>query len=195
MMRAVATQLIAEGVRVDNMKIGVGTAVLFAKEGAKVTITGKKQDGLEAMKAMIKVGANEDDVIVVVADVTDAIGKEQIVSSTVEIRTFRHFGLNAGTDILEKTMKINVYSVVDMIKLARSHLIKSKGEIINVSSTAGQPSSYAMTAYYAMSKAALDQKMRAMAIELIAEGVRVNSVRIFQPWCPYFSFRIPRLSL
>ncbi|CAJ0607938.1 unnamed protein product [Cylicocyclus nassatus] len=173
--------------------IGAGTAVLLAKEGAKVTITGRKQDGLEATKkAMIEAGANEDDINVVVADVTDAIGREQIVSSTVQKfghldilvnnagAAFRnengHIGLNAGTDILEKTMKTNVYSVVDMIKLARPHLIKSKGEIINVSSIAGQPSSYAMTAYYAMSKAALDQMMRAMAIELIAEGVRVNSV-------------------
>ncbi|VDN26177.1 unnamed protein product [Cylicostephanus goldi] len=174
--------------------IGAGTAILFAKEGAKVTITGRKQDGLEATKkAMIDAGANEDDVNIVVADVTDGHGREQIVSSTIQkfgrldilvnnagaafLGENGQLGLAGGTDILEKTMKINLYSVVDTIKLARPHLVKSKGEIINVSSIAGQPSSYAMNAYYAMSKAALDQMMRALAIELIAEGVRVNSVR------------------
>ncbi|VDM78350.1 unnamed protein product [Strongylus vulgaris] len=202
--------------------IGAAAAVLFAKEGAKVTITGRKQSGLEATKkAILEAGANEDDVNVVIADVTDGLGREQIISSTIQkfghldilvnnagaaFRTedgligldagtdmlektmkvnnagaaFRTedglIGLDASTDMLEKTMKVNVYSVVDLTKLARPHLIKSKGEIVNVSSIAGQPISYAMTAYYAMSKSALDQLMRALAIDLIGEGVRVNSV-------------------
>ncbi|RCN42944.1 3-oxoacyl-[acyl-carrier-protein] reductase domain protein [Ancylostoma caninum] len=65
--------------------IGAATAVLFAKEGAKVTITGRKEDGLQATKkAMLEAGAKEDDINVVAADVTDAHGREQIVSSTVQ---------------------------------------------------------------------------------------------------------------
>ncbi|KHJ96955.1 hypothetical protein OESDEN_03071 [Oesophagostomum dentatum] len=35
---------------------------------------------------------------------------------------------------------------------------------------------FARAAYYAMAKAALDQMMKALAIELIAKGVRVNNV-------------------
>ncbi|VDM82075.1 unnamed protein product [Strongylus vulgaris] len=106
--------------------IGAATAVLFAKEGAKVTITGRKQDGLEATKkAMLEAGAKEEDVNVVNADVTDALGREQIVSTTIQKfghldilvnnagATFRDddgsMGMTASTDILEKTMKLNVY--------------------------------------------------------------------------------------
>ncbi|RCN42943.1 7-alpha-hydroxysteroid dehydrogenase family protein [Ancylostoma caninum] len=84
--------------------------------------------------------------------------------------------MDAGMDVLEKTLQLNLYSVVEMIQLARPHLVKSKGEIINISSIAGQPVAFARTAFYAMSKAALDQFTRAAAIDLIAEGVRVNSV-------------------
>ncbi|RCN44288.1 oxidoreductase, short chain dehydrogenase/reductase family protein [Ancylostoma caninum] len=173
--------------------IGAATAVLFAKEGAKVTITGRKEDGLQATKkAMLEAGAKEDDINVVAADVTDSHGREQIVSSTVQKfgqidilvnnagGAFRSengsLKMDAGIDVLEKTLQLNLYSVVEMIQLARPHLVKSKGEVINISSIAGQPVAFARTAFYAMSKAALDQFTRAAAIDLIAEGVRVNSV-------------------
>ncbi|EPB69938.1 oxidoreductase, short chain dehydrogenase/reductase family protein [Ancylostoma ceylanicum] len=173
--------------------IGAATAVLFAKEGAKVTITGRNQDGLQATKkAILEAGGKEDDVNVAVADVTDALGREHIISSTTQKfgqidilvnnagAAFRSesgsMGLDAGTDVLEKTMKLNLFSVVDLIQVARPHLVKSKGEIVNVSSMAGQPVAFANLPYYAAAKAALDQMSRAIAIELIAEGVRVNTV-------------------
>ncbi|KAK6733311.1 hypothetical protein RB195_017200 [Necator americanus] len=171
--------------------IGAGTAVLFAKEGAKVTITGRKKDGLAGTKkAMLEVGANEDHINVVVADVTDALGREEIVTSTIQ-----KFGrldilinnagagfengsmkMDANTDLLEKTMKVNVSSVIELIQLSKPHLIKAKGEIINVSSITGLPVAHSSVPYYAMSKAALDQMMRSLAIDLIAEDVRVNNV-------------------
>ncbi|EYC40806.1 hypothetical protein Y032_0596g442 [Ancylostoma ceylanicum] len=173
--------------------IGAGTAVLFASEGAKVTITGRKEDGLQATKkAMLEAGAKEDDINVVAADVTDAHGREQIVSSTVQKfgqidilvnnagGAFRSesgsLKMDSGLDVLEKTMQLNLYSVVEMIQLARPHLVKSKGEIVNISSIAGQPMGFARTAFYSSAKAALDQLTRAAAMDLIADGVRVNSV-------------------
>ncbi|KAK6733312.1 hypothetical protein RB195_017201 [Necator americanus] len=173
--------------------IGAGTAVLFAKEGAKVTITGRKKDGLAATKkAMLEVGANEDHINVVATDVTDALGREELITST--IRKFGQLdilvnnagaafsggngatGLAVSTEVLDRTMKLNVNSVIELIQLARPHLVKSKGEIVNVSSIAGLPAAHSSVPYYAMAKAALDQMMRALAIELIAEGVRVNNV-------------------
>ncbi|KAK6733305.1 hypothetical protein RB195_017197 [Necator americanus] len=173
--------------------IGAATAVLFAKEGAKVTITGRKPDGLEATKhSIIDAGGKEDDVNVVVADVTDAVGREQIVSSTVQkwgkidvlinnAGGLLHDdkgcgGVTASVEVLEKTMDLNVYSAIQMVQLTRPHLVKAKGEVVNISSIAGQPKGTPKFMYYAMAKAALDQMTRALAIELIAEGVRVNSV-------------------
>ncbi|RCN42941.1 oxidoreductase, short chain dehydrogenase/reductase family protein [Ancylostoma caninum] len=178
--------------------IGAGTAVLFAREGAKVTITGRKQDGLEATKrCILDAGGKEDNINVVVADVTDATGREKVVSSTVQkwgqidilvnnaggmLRDDKGSGgVTASVDVLEKTMDLNVYSVVQMVQLARPHLAKTKGEVVNVSSIAGQPKGSPKFMYYAMAKAALDQMTRSLALELIPEGVRVNSVsRMFQ---------------
>ncbi|RCN44286.1 oxidoreductase, short chain dehydrogenase/reductase family protein [Ancylostoma caninum] len=173
--------------------IGAGTAVLFAREGAKVTITGRKQDGLEATKrCILDAGGKEDNINVVVADVTDATGREKVVSSTVQkwgqidilvnnaggmLRDDKGSGgVTASVDVLEKTMDLNVYSVVQMVQLARPHLAKTKGEVVNVSSIAGQPKGSPKFMYYAMAKAALDQMTRSLALELIPEGVRVNSV-------------------
>ncbi|VDK60775.1 unnamed protein product [Cylicostephanus goldi] len=164
---------------------------------------------------MLNAGANEANLNMVIADVTDPQGRKQIISSTIE--KFGQLdilvnnagaafngddgtsGISNSTTLLEKNMNLNVYSVVDMIQLARPYLVKTKGEIVNISSICGQPTSvssqlfrkcgferyrtpknllqYAPFAYYAMSKAALDQMMRSAAIDLIKEGVRVNGVR------------------
>ncbi|ETN73991.1 levodione reductase domain protein [Necator americanus] len=89
--------------------IGAGTAVLFAKEGAKVTITGRKKDGLAGTKkAMLEVGANEDHINVVVADVTDALGREEIVTSTIQ--KFGRLDIlinNAGAGFENGSMKMD----------------------------------------------------------------------------------------
>ncbi|KHJ92914.1 hypothetical protein OESDEN_07184 [Oesophagostomum dentatum] len=73
-------------------------------------------------------------------------------------------------------MDLNVYSAIQMIQLARPHLAKAKGEVVNISSIAGQPKGAPKFLYYCMAKGALDQMTRGLAVELIAEGIRVNSV-------------------
>ncbi|KHJ88708.1 oxidoreductase, short chain dehydrogenase/reductase family protein, partial [Oesophagostomum dentatum] len=173
--------------------IGAETALLFAKEGAKVTITGRKPDGLEATKqSILNGGVKEDNVNVVIADITDAVGREKVISSTVEkfggidILVNNAGGLlhdgkgqagaSADVDVLQKTMDLNVYSAIQMVQLARPHLAKAKGEVVNISSIAGQPKGAPRFLYYCMAKGALDQMTRGLAVELIAEGIRVNSV-------------------
>ncbi|KHJ85069.1 3-oxoacyl-[acyl-carrier-protein] reductase domain protein [Oesophagostomum dentatum] len=73
-------------------------------------------------------------------------------------------------------MELNTYSSVHMIQLARPYLAKTKGEIVNVSSIGGQPKGTPRWIYYAMAKGALDQLTRGLAVELISEGIRVNSI-------------------
>ncbi|VDN31763.1 unnamed protein product, partial [Cylicostephanus goldi] len=85
-------------------------------------------------------------------------------------------GISADAEVLKKTMDLNVYSAVELVQLARQHLVKAKGEIVNVSSIAALPKATPTCLYYAMAKAAMDQMTRGLAVELIAEGVRVNSV-------------------
>ncbi|VDL66541.1 unnamed protein product [Nippostrongylus brasiliensis] len=66
---------------------------------------------------------------------------------------------------------------MQLTRLARPHLIASKGEIVNISSIVGQDFAFPNSPFYAIAKAGLDQFTRAIAIDLIEHGVRVNGVR------------------
>ncbi|CAJ0608017.1 unnamed protein product [Cylicocyclus nassatus] len=175
--------------------IGAGTALLFAKEGARVTITSNKTEELEATRQSIikDSGCKEDDILAIPGDILDDTVKEKIVSDTVakwgriDILVNNvggmlpdengSCGLSGDISYLKKTMDLNTYSAVQMVKLCRPYLIKAKGEIVNVSSIGAMPFGCPRWAYYSMAKAAQDQLTRALAIDLIAEGVRVNAVR------------------
>ncbi|CCD73125.1 DeHydrogenases, Short chain [Caenorhabditis elegans] len=171
--------------------IGRATAVLFAKYGAQVTITGRDAGKLEATKKkMLKVMKNPENVCVVVANLTDSDGQDEIVQSALD--AFGRIDVlvnNAGanvvdgtfntdqsTELYHKTFQINFEAVIEMVKKTKNHLIESKGEIVNVSSVAAGPQALAPSPYYAASKAALDQYTRCVALDLILQGVRVNSV-------------------
>lgn len=69
----------------------------------------------------------------------------------------------------------NVRAVLEITHLAAPYLIESKGNIINVSSFVGVRAVKGFV-NYCMSKAALDQFTRCVALDLAEKGVRVNSL-------------------
>ncbi|CAB3398044.1 unnamed protein product [Caenorhabditis bovis] len=173
--------------------IGRACAVLFAKKGAKVTITGRNADRLKETADLITTaGVPESHINIVQGDVTNSATLDEIVKTTVD-----KFGkidilvnnagcvlsdengkmnLEASVDTCRRTMDLNLHSVIELTQKCRPHLIASKGEVVNISSIAAGPHAFKDQAYYAMSKSALDQFTRCAAVELIAHGVRVNSV-------------------
>ena len=72
-------------------------------------------------------------------------------------------------------MNINCRSVLLLMKLATPHLIESKGNIVNVSSVTGLRA-FPGVLSYCISKSAVDQLTRSVALELAPKGVRVNAV-------------------
>lgn len=91
-------------------------------------------------------------------------------------------GIGQVGDILTLSMKdfdnvmnTNVRSVFHLTQLIAPHLIKTKGNIVNISSVAGIRANPGFVSY-CMSKAALDQFTRCVALELAPKGVRVNSI-------------------
>lgn len=72
-------------------------------------------------------------------------------------------------------MNINVRTIYHLTYLTVPHLIKTKGNIVNVSSVNGIRAFPGVLAY-CMSKAAVDQLTRCVALELAPKQVRVNSV-------------------
>merc|ERR1719499_1929282 len=72
-------------------------------------------------------------------------------------------------------MDTNVRSIYQLCMLAVPHLVATNGNIVNVSSVNGMRSFPGVLAYN-ISKAALDQLTRCVALELAPKKVRVNSV-------------------
>ncbi|KAE9412105.1 hypothetical protein Angca_006301, partial [Angiostrongylus cantonensis] len=83
--------------------------------------------------------------------------------------------IDADLDLFDRQMNVNLRSVVQLTKLVLPHIIKSRGTVVNVSSIAGLCPFTGIT-YYCMSKSALDQFTKCLALEMGPHGVRVNSV-------------------
>lgn len=75
----------------------------------------------------------------------------------------------------DELMDTNIKAVMNLTQLCIPHLLEQKGSIVNVSSIAGSKSLPNILAY-CMSKAALDQFTKCVALDLAGRGVRVNSV-------------------
>ncbi|KAG7318475.1 hypothetical protein KOW79_018230 [Hemibagrus wyckioides] len=166
--------------------IGAGTALLFSKLGAQLALNGRDMDNLSKVaKECEECGGQKP--LLVPGDLTD----EDAIKKTVE-ETVARFGRldvlvnSAGilamgtietTDLAQydKVMNINVRSVYHLTHLCVPHLIQTKGCIVNVSSVNGQRSFPGVLAY-CMSKSAIDQFTRCVALELAPKQVRVNSV-------------------
>jgi len=167
--------------------IGAATAELFAKCGATLIVTGRTMANLRKTMENCRKVAPKIKALEVVADVT----KERDIESLVE-RSIKEFGKldilvnNAGilqTGTIQTTslaqydhlMNTNVRSIYHLTMLCVPYLIKTEGSIVNVSSVNGLRS-FAGVLAYNISKSALDQFTRCVALELAPKKVRVNSV-------------------
>ena len=164
-----------------NGGIGLATAKLFAAEGAKVTITGRNKETLEA--AATELGP---DALAVEADITDVAATEQAVKRAVEKFgkidiVFANAGIAGNTPVggttlaaFEQVLRTNVTAVFFTVQAASPHLNDGASIILNgsVISVLGNPG----YAAYAASKAGVRAMARVMASELAPRGIRVNVV-------------------
>lgn len=166
--------------------IGAATAIYLSKLSAKLVLVGRNEKNLNKI-ALYCEKSKGIKPLAISADVTNDVDAERIINETIE-----HFGTldtllnNAGIiamggiknstmESYDKVMATNMRSVYQLTMLAVPHLIKSKGCIVNTSCIASKkPSTMALA--YNTSKAALDQFTKCVALELAADGVRVNSV-------------------
>ncbi|KAL0892880.1 hypothetical protein ABMA27_014565 [Loxostege sticticalis] len=167
--------------------IGAVTAVAFAKEGAKVVIVGRNEANLnDVAKQCSAVGSAP---LVIKADVTKDEDAKRIINDTIQ--KFGQLDVlvnNAGIfeygDILsgkiletyDRIIAINLRAVIHLTQLAAPHLVKTKGNIVNISSGASLLYGPPATLAYCVSKAALDHFTKGSALELAPSGVRVNAV-------------------
>jgi NAD(P)-dependent dehydrogenase (short-subunit alcohol dehydrogenase family) len=162
--------------------IGGATARLFASQGAKVALVGRNKNSLDETLNTLA-GENT----VVPADITVDKDCEKLVQDTIGKFGKLDILVNAAGVIANGTIenttlqqwddmfKINVRSVFYLMHLSMPYLIKTKGNVVNVSSVNGQRS-FPNVLAYCSSKAALDHLTRCAALEVASKGVRVNAV-------------------
>ncbi len=170
--------------------LGRGIALMFAREGASVVVNGRRPGPIEAtVKAITDAGGRAH---AVSADVTvaveiqrlirtavDAFGQLDILVNNAGIIVSRTSVTDCPEDDWRKTMDANLTSVFLCSKYALPELIKSRGNIINLSSIAGLMGTPKRAAYGA-SKGALVILTRGMALDYAPHGVRINAL------CPAF---------
>ncbi|BFF91597.1 cyclopentanol dehydrogenase-like [Drosophila madeirensis] len=166
--------------------IGAGTAVHLARLGGLLTIVGRNVEKLKVTADEI-VAAGGASALLIAADMNKESDVDQIVSATLakhgrldvlvnnagilELGTIE----NTSLEQYDRLMNTNVRAIYHLTMLATPELIKTKGNIVNVSSVNGIRSFPGVLAYN-VSKAAVDQFTRCVALELAPKGVRVNSV-------------------
>tara|TARA_B100001146_G_scaffold214140_1_gene215131 strand:- start:261 stop:1001 length:741 start_codon:yes stop_codon:yes gene_type:complete len=163
--------------------IGLATARAFCQEGAKVILFGRRKEKLE--KAVEKLGGSA---IIVQGDMTNNNDLDKLINET--LHNFKKIdilvnnaGLFNGSPLHEisdsqwdEIMDINIRSVFQLTRRVLPVMLSQKyGSIIHISSILGIIA-VPQVAAYNVSKGALNQFSRSIAVEYGSSGIRSNSI-------------------
>ncbi len=167
--------------------IGEATARRLARGGAKVVVSARRPDRLEALaRAIDPTGAN---VLAVAGDVTSDADRRKLVAATLD-KFGRIDGLvnNAGygtrgpveiapIDVIRKNYETNVFSLIALTQLVLPHMReRGTGCIVNIGSVAGKIAR-PLSSIYDSTKHALEALTDGLRGELKPFGVRVSLIR------------------
>ena len=170
--------------------IGLACAKVFGGHGARVVITGRNQESLDAACEELK--TIEIDCLGVRGDVTVDEDNERAVQLCIErFGTLDVLINNAGITmnalfehtelaVIKKVMAINFFGTASITHYALPYIKKSKGSIIGMSSIAGKKGLPMRTGYTA-SKFAMEGFLEALRLEMRPYGVHILVA------CPHFT--------
>ena len=161
--------------------IGLAAARLLASKGAKVLITGRRTGVLD------EIAASHPNIEGFTADAADPEAAARTVAAAIERWGRLDIVVNnAGSGTIQPLATVNAQAISDIFAVnvagptllaaaALPHLEKTKGTIINISSTFGSKAAPELSLYSA-SKAAVEQLTRCWSLELAPKGIRVNAI-------------------
>ncbi|WP_166387601.1 MULTISPECIES: 3-ketoacyl-ACP reductase [unclassified Polaribacter] len=163
--------------------LGKATAIAFAKEGIDVAITGRneavlketvselKAFGIKAMYEVFDVGVYEE-VKTGIKNIVNSLGGVDILVNNAGIAAFGSFNdmeVSKWTQIIQT----NVMGMYHVTKEVLPYLIEqNKGDVFNVSSTAGLSGNATTSAYSASKFAVIGMS------ESLMKEVRKNNIRV-----------------
>lgn len=165
--------------------IGARTAEIFAGEGAKVVLTGRR--AAEGQAVATKIGPNahfiqadatlEDDWRRVIAGTLEKFGRLDVLfnnaggpAPTGSITSVTVEGFDAAMALLVRSVMLGIKHAAPILMQQRA------GSIINNGSIAGHQAGYSSSMIYGAAKAAVNHLSRCAAMELGEHNVRVNSI-------------------
>ncbi len=167
--------------------IGEATARRLARGGAKVVLSARRQDRLDALaRELDPTGAN---ILAVAGDVTNDADRRRLVDET--LKKFGHIDAlvnNAGygtrgpvervpVELIRKNYETNIFSLVALTQLVLPHLReRGSGCIVNIGSVAGRIAR-PLSSIYDSTKHALEALTDGLRGELAPFGVRVTLIR------------------
>ncbi len=175
--------------------IGFGIAETIAKEGAIAVIIGRKQvDNQKAIEIITEFGGQA---FGIEAELTNPDECEKAVQKAIAQfgkidALVNNAGLNDGvglehgnyTDFMQSLHR-NLVHYYLMAHFALPELIKSKGNIVNISSKTGE-TGQGNTSAYAAANGGRNALTREWAVEMLKYGIRVNAVIVAECWTPQY---------
>lgn len=167
---------------------GEATALIFAKNGNDVIITGRRKDRLEKLKAEIE-SEYKTKALTLEFDVRNQKEVNEAIQSLpdnwkkIDVLV-NNAGLASGFDPIqsgnsedwEKMIDTNVKGLLYVSQAVIPFLIEQKkGHIINIGSTAGKEV-YTNGNVYCASKYAVDALTKGMRIDLLPHGIKVTQI-------------------
>jgi NAD(P)-dependent dehydrogenase (short-subunit alcohol dehydrogenase family) len=164
--------------------IGAATALLFAREGAKVVCASLLESEAEIADQIQAAGgdatfvqvdvSNDEEVQGLVAKAVDTYGQIDVVANIAGIVIPGNIDV-CDAVAWDKTMAVNVRSVFLVSKYALPYLQQAHGVVVSVGSSVALKGVKDRVSYSA-SKGAVVSMTRAMAADHVEEGVRFNCI-------------------
>ena len=166
--------------------IGKATAIAFARAGAKVVVSGRREkEGTEVVRQIEKLGGDA-------AFVRAEIAKDADVKAMVDF-TLEKFGRldiafnNAGVewkgpleqateDEYRRVFDTNVWGVLNSMRHEVPVMLKNGGGAIVNNSSVGGHVGFAEVSIYIASKHAVEGLTKSLALEFAKQNVRINAV-------------------
>jgi NAD(P)-dependent dehydrogenase (short-subunit alcohol dehydrogenase family) len=181
--------------------IGRSVSVLFAREGANVAIAyleehddAKETARLveeEGRRSLLLAGDVGDEAFCreVVQRTVDEFGQLDILVNNAAEQHAREHITDISTEQLERTFRTNIFAMFHLVKAAVPHLNEGSSIINTTSVTAykGNP----LLVDYSATKGAIVAFTRALSLQLVKQGIRVNGVAPGPIWTPLIPATFP----
>jgi NAD(P)-dependent dehydrogenase (short-subunit alcohol dehydrogenase family) len=167
--------------------IGRAAAIIFAQQGARVVVSGRRdKQGQELVEELQGLGAeaifvrtdvrNEEDVRNVVAETVKRFGRLDIAINNAGTEGLPGLVTDQTAESYAATFDTNVLGVLLSMKHELQVMLpQGSGSIVNVSSAYGSVGAAGASVYVA-SKHAVEGLTKSAALEVAGTGVRVNVV-------------------